>query len=138
MKSISKLIVASALALSSASLTLAYANEAHHESKTSAEPTPSTASSGADQTTGTGQSSEVAPSMSEGEIRKVDKDAGKITIKHGPLKNLDMPPMTMVFRVKDPAMLEQAKAGDKINFVADKIGGQFTVTQIEAKQQLAK
>ena len=75
-----------------------------------------------------------AASMTEGEVRKIDKDASKITIKHGELKNLDMPPMTMVFRVQDAAMLDQVKVGDKISFVADKIGGQFTVTKIEVKK----
>ena len=69
--------------------------------------------------------------VSHGEIRKVDKGAGKVTIKHGPLKNLDMPAMTMVFQVKDPAMLDQVKAGDKINFVADKVDGAYTVMQFE-------
>lgn len=69
--------------------------------------------------------------LSEGEIRKVDKDAKKITIKHGPLANLDMPAMTMVFQVKDPAMLDKVKAGDKVKFQAEKVGGAFTVTQIE-------
>ena len=70
--------------------------------------------------------------LSEGEVRKVDKDAGKVTIKHGPLANLGMPAMTMVFQVKDPAMLDQVKAGDKINFIAEKVGGQYTVTRVEA------
>jgi len=79
-------------------------------------------------------SMESAAPMSEGEVRKVDKDTKKITIKHGELKNLDMPPMTMVFRVKDPAMLDQVKTGDKIRFVADKVGGQFMVTKIEVKE----
>lgn len=74
-----------------------------------------------------------AAQMSEGEIRKVDKDAGKITIKHGDLKNLDMPPMTMVFQVTDPAMLDKVKAGDKVVFVAEKIEGRYAVTQIEVK-----
>ena len=69
--------------------------------------------------------------LTDGEIRRVDKEAKKITIKHGPIPNLDMPPMTMVFQVKDPAMLDQVKAGDKIRFSADKIGGQYTVTKIE-------
>ena len=69
--------------------------------------------------------------LSDGEVRKVDKDAKKITIKHGPLATLDMPPMTMVFQVKDPAMLEQVKAGDKIKFQAEKVGGAYTVTKIE-------
>src|SRR5436309_1010834 len=54
--------------------------------------------------------------MTEGEVKKVDKDAGKITIQHGPIANLEMPGMTMAFRVKDPAMLNAVKAGDKIRF----------------------
>ncbi len=70
-------------------------------------------------------------SAADGEVRKVDKDAKKITIKHGPIPGLDMPAMTMVFRVKDPAMLDQVKAGDKIRFDADKIGGQLTVIRVE-------
>jgi Cu/Ag efflux protein CusF len=69
--------------------------------------------------------------LSEGEVRKVDKDAKKITIKHGPLANLDMPPMTMVFQVKDPAMLDKVKVGDKVKFAAEKVGGAFTVTEIQ-------
>jgi len=69
--------------------------------------------------------------LSDGEVRKVDKSAKKITIRHGPLANLDMPPMTMVFQVKDPAMLEQMKAGDKVKFQAEKVGGAYTVTKIE-------
>ncbi len=73
-----------------------------------------------------------AAAMSAGEVKKIDKDAGKITIKHGPLLNLDMPPMTMVFRVKDPAMLDQVKPGDRINFVVEKANGALTVTQMQA------
>jgi Cu(I)/Ag(I) efflux system periplasmic protein CusF len=69
--------------------------------------------------------------MSDGEVRKVDKEAGKITIKHGPLANLDMPGMTMVFRVKDPAMLDRVKEGDKIKFVANRMNGSLTVIQME-------
>jgi len=69
--------------------------------------------------------------LNDGEVRKVDKDAKKITIKHGPLQKLDMPPMTMVFQVKDPAMLDQVKVGDKIKFDAEKVGGAFTLTTIE-------
>ena len=67
----------------------------------------------------------------EGEIRKVDKEAGKVTIKHGPLTNLGMPAMTMVFRAKDPAMLDKVKAGDSIRFKADKIDGVFIVTEYQ-------
>ena len=80
------------------------------------------------------QPSPAAPSgaLSEGEVRKVDKEAKKITIRHGPLQNLDMPAMTMVFQVTDPAMLEQVKPGDKVKFRAEKVSGAFTVTKIEA------
>jgi Cu(I)/Ag(I) efflux system protein CusF len=77
---------------------------------------------------------QASAAFSDGEVRKVDKDAKKITIKHGPLQNLDMPSMTMVFRVKDPAMLDQVKAGDKVKFVAENVGGAFTVLQIEPAQ----
>lgn len=73
--------------------------------------------------------------VAEGEVRKVDKDAKKLTIRHGPLPQLDMPtPMTMVYQVKDPAILDQVKPGDKIRFVADKIGGQFTVLRVEVSK----
>lgn len=69
--------------------------------------------------------------LAKGEVLKVDKKAGKVTIKHGPLDNLGMPAMTMAYRVKDPAMLDQVKAGDKIDFVADKINGAYTVTRVK-------
>jgi len=68
--------------------------------------------------------------FSEAEVRKVDKDAGKITLKHGPIANLDMPAMSMVFRARDPAMLDKVKAGDKVRFKAEKIQGAYTVTEI--------
>jgi Cu/Ag efflux protein CusF len=73
-------------------------------------------------------------SLTEGEVRKVDKDAKKITIRHAAIQKLEMPAMTMVFQVKDPAMLEQVKAGDKIRFEAEKISGQFFVTRIESSK----
>ena len=66
----------------------------------------------------------------DGEVRKVDKEANKITIKHGPMPSFDMPAMTMVFQVKDPALLDKVKAGDKVKFEAQKLGGAFTVTSI--------
>lgn len=72
-----------------------------------------------------------AAPLSEGEVKKVDPAAGKITIKHGPLENLGMPAMTMVFRVKEASMLEQVKSGDRIDFRAEKINGALTVTQLE-------
>ena len=66
----------------------------------------------------------------EGEIRKVDALAGKLTIRHGPIGNLDMGAMTMIFRVKDPAMLTQVQAGDKVQFTVDRIDGLLTVTSL--------
>src|SRR6185295_5418868 len=72
--------------------------------------------------------------MSAGEVRKVDKEQGKLTIRHGPLENLGMPAMTMVFRVKDPAMLDQVKEGDKVSFIEEKIDGAITLTELQAGQ----
>jgi Cu/Ag efflux protein CusF len=97
----------------SASLLLpaAYADEAHHAPAA--------------------RVAQVSESLSEGEVRRVDKDAKKITIKHGPLANLDMPAMTMVFQVKDPAMVEQVKAGEKVKFRAEKVSGAYILTRIE-------
>lgn len=74
---------------------------------------------------------QASPPATEAEVRKVDKDAGKITLKHGEIKNLEMPPMSMVFQVKDKAMLDKFKAGDKVSFTADKINGAYTVMSIE-------
>jgi len=73
-----------------------------------------------------------AEEVVKGEVRKIDASAGKITLRHGPMKKFDMDEgMTMVFRVKDPAMLNTVKVGDKVSFEADKVNGQFTVTKIE-------
>jgi len=66
----------------------------------------------------------------DAEVKKVDPAQGKVTLKHGEIKNLDMPPMTMVFRVADKAMLAGLKAGDKVKVDVDKINGQYTVTRL--------
>jgi Cu(I)/Ag(I) efflux system protein CusF len=68
--------------------------------------------------------------VAEAEVRKVDKDAGKITLKHGEIRNLDMPPMSMVFQVQDKALLDKVKAGDRVSFTADKVNGAYTVMSI--------
>lgn len=73
-----------------------------------------------------------AETFTKGIVKKIDAKAGKVTIIHEELVDLDMPAMTMVFQVKEPAMLEQVKAGDKVKFEAQKLGGAFTVTRIEA------
>ena len=72
-----------------------------------------------------------APQLINGEVTKIDESAGKLTIKHGPIKKFDMDGMTMVFRAQDPAMLKVVKPGDKVRFDLEKIKGQFTVTKIE-------
>jgi Cu/Ag efflux protein CusF len=70
--------------------------------------------------------------MIDGQVTKIDASAGKITLKHGPIKKLDMDEgMTMVFRVQDPTMLTQVKVGDKVKFDAERVKGQITVTKIE-------
>lgn len=71
-----------------------------------------------------------ADSLSEGEVRKIDSTQGKITLRHGPIAHLEMPGMTMVFRVSDPALLDGLKAGDKVRFRAEQINGALTVTEI--------
>ena len=74
----------------------------------------------------------LAAGAADGEIRKIDKDAKKITIKHGPIPSIDMPPMTMVFQVKNQALLDQVKTGDKIRFEAEKAGSAYVITEMEA------
>ncbi len=71
--------------------------------------------------------------MANGEVKKIDEAAGKITLKHGPIKNLDMQDesMTMVFRVQDPAMLKQVKVGDKVQFEAERATAGITITKMQ-------
>ena len=68
----------------------------------------------------------------DGEVRKIDKDAKKLTLRHGPIANLGMGGMTMVFGVKDPSALDKLKVGDKVRFKADQVGGQLIVTEVVA------
>jgi Cu(I)/Ag(I) efflux system periplasmic protein CusF len=70
--------------------------------------------------------------LADAEVRRIDKAGAKITLKHGEIKNLDMPPMTMVFQVKDPAVLDTVKPGDQIKFKAEKVGRNYVVTEIQA------
>jgi Cu(I)/Ag(I) efflux system protein CusF len=72
-----------------------------------------------------------ASAMSDGVVRKIDAPNGKITLKHGPIANLDMPGMTMVFRVQSPALLKSLKPGDAVKFRAESIDGALTVTAIQ-------
>jgi Cu/Ag efflux protein CusF len=72
------------------------------------------------------------PEAIQGEVRKIDEAAGKITLRHGPIKSLGMDEaMTMVFRVKDPAMLKQVKVGDKVQFEAEEASSGYTVTKMQ-------
>ena len=72
-----------------------------------------------------------AGDTTEAEVRKVDKDNKKITLRHGAIKNLDMPAMTMVFGVTDAALLDKVKTGDKVRFKANNDGGKYTVTELQ-------
>ena len=72
--------------------------------------------------------------LAEGEVRRVDKAGGKISLKHGEIKNLDMPPMSMVFQVSDKTLLDKVKVGDKVNFTASQVNGDYTVMSIEPRK----
>ncbi|MDQ3060884.1 MAG: copper-binding protein [Pseudomonadota bacterium] len=72
-----------------------------------------------------------AAALTDGEVRKIDKDAGKLTIKHGEIRHLEMPGMTMVFTVKDKALLDNVKVGNKIEFMVIRENGRMVVTQIQ-------
>lgn len=111
-----KFLFGAALAASLASLATTVAAQDSHESHHASDQAPANV--------------ELAQ-LAEGEVRRIDRDAKKLTIRHGRLEKLDMPPMTMVFQVKDPAVLDQVKVGDKVRFDAEKVGGAYLVTKIE-------
>lgn len=73
----------------------------------------------------------LAQALAEAEVRRIDKAQGKVTLRHGPIPSLEMPPMTMVFRVAEPAMLDQLREGEKIRFDAEQRQGQYVITRIE-------
>jgi Cu/Ag efflux protein CusF len=83
------------------------------------------------QTASAGAAAATASDMADAEVRKVDKENRKITLKHGPIKSLDMPPMTMVVQVADASMLDKLQPGDKIRFRATSDAGKMTVTEIQ-------
>ena len=93
--------------------------------------TPALAQQQADERLAQTPAAGAASDAAEGEVRKVDKEASKVTLKHGEIKSLDMPAMTMVFVVKDKAMLDSVKAGDKVRFKAVNDAGKFTVTEMQ-------
>lgn len=103
-------LLAAALALPAIAQTAPAEHAAHH---------PASAAAG-------------AVDMTNGEVRKVDKAQAKLTLRHAEIKSLDMPPMTMVFAVKDKSMLDKLQVGDKVRFKAENDNGKFTVTAIEA------
>lgn len=80
-----------------------------------------------------GTSAIASTDMAEAEVRKLDMDAKKITLKHGEIKNLEMPPMTMVFQIGNATLPAGLKAGDRVRFTAEKVQGQYTVTRLEAE-----
>jgi Cu/Ag efflux protein CusF len=78
------------------------------------------------------QSGDAASNMTSGQVMKVDQSAGKITLKHGPMKKFNMDEgMTMVYQVQDPSLLNRVKVGDKVQFDAEQVNGVFTVTKIQ-------
>lgn len=83
------------------------------------------------QTTISASSAAMRNSFSYGEIQDIDRLSAKVTIRHGELKNLDMPAMTMVFRVKQPSMLGRLKVGDQVSFIAEQMGAHLAVVAIE-------
>jgi Cu/Ag efflux protein CusF len=106
---LSKHLFAVSLVFAAASFTTVYAQDKHH--------------SHADAVS--------ASHMAEGEIKKINRDNKKMTIKHGDIKSLDMPGMTMVFQIRDTSLLETFKAGDKVKFVIEKLDGAFVVTSMQ-------
>jgi Cu/Ag efflux protein CusF len=72
-----------------------------------------------------------AADLADGVVRRIDRDAGKLTLRHGEIRNLDMPAMTMVFEVSEPALLDRVKVGDSVRFRAEKAGSSYIVTAIE-------
>ena len=113
MKTLTLFAATTSVLLSQLAISPAWASGDHHGK-------PAAATSAAD-----------TSSMVDAEVRKVDKDAKKITLKHGEIKNLEMPAMTMVFQVKDTALLDKVKVGDKVKFKAEKVTSGFAVTEIE-------
>lgn len=89
-----------------------------------------TPASGADHAAHHPAAAAAAP-QSDGEVRKIDREQGKVTLRHGALDNLGMPAMTMVFKAADPKLLDNLKEGDKVKFTAEKVDGAFTVTAIQ-------
>jgi len=79
-------------------------------------------------------SAEVAAPLSQGEVRKIDLAGQKITLRHGPIDSVGMPPMTMVFSVRDAALLQGIKTGDKVRFQVEQQGSQFVVTELQAAE----
>ena len=120
MKSLKLIAVLSAVLLSSLAPSTSWASGDHKGGHTDHAAKPAAAKTASD-----------AASMSDGEVRKVDKDAKKITLKHGEIKNLEMPAMTMVFQVKDTALLDKVKVGDKVKFKAEKAAAGYAVSEIE-------
>lgn len=113
MKRLSRPVIAAALLALTTGVAIAGGDHGKHQSAASA-------------------STSAASAMTLGEVRKVDTEQGRVTLKHEAITNLDMPPMTMVFRADKPEMLKDLKVGDKVRFHAQSVGGAFVVTHIQA------
>ena len=109
-------ILSAALLLAALAISPAYAAGASHDAHAGHGAAPVSSSAG----------------LVDGVVKKIDKAGGKVTVAHGPLTNLNMPAMTMAFRVKDAAWIDKLKEGDKIRFMADNVNGAITVVHFEA------
>lgn len=117
-------IILASIALIAVSATAQTHNHGTHGASTLAQ-APATAAAPAAVT------APIVKDMADAEVRKVDKDAKKVTLKHGPIKNLDMPSMTMVFQVRDEKLFDKLVSGEKIKFTAEQLQGAYVVTGVE-------
>lgn len=126
---VKQLLVAAACTLPWAAMAQATSDHSHHPAPASA---PASVAPAAFAPAALA-SPATAPELAEGEVRRIDQETGKVTLRHGPIKNLDMPPMTMVFTASDPALLAPLKVGDKVRFQAVQEAGKYMVTDIQPR-----
>jgi Cu/Ag efflux protein CusF len=126
---VKQLLVAAACTLPWAAMAQATSDHSHHPAPASAPAAVAPAASAPAALA----SPATAPELAEGEVRRIDQETGKVTLRHGPIKNLDMPPMTMVFTASDPALLAPLKVGDKVRFQAVQDAGKYMVTDIQPR-----
>jgi Cu/Ag efflux protein CusF len=128
---VKRLLIAAACALPWAAMAQTTSDHSHHPAPAAAPAAVAPAASAP--ATLAPPATAPAQELAEGEVRRIDQDTGKVTLRHGPIKNLDMPPMTMVFTASDPALLAPLKVGDKVRFQAVQEAGKYMVTDIQRR-----